>query len=52
MPTEQEILIIQKAAMYDLMPLFEQDPGKSYTVEEVKKIIDAYVAGSEGLNPQ
>ena len=50
MPTEKEILIIQKAAMFDLKRIFEENPDKSYTVEEVKKIIDAYITGAESLN--
>lgn len=47
MSSEREILVAQKAAMYDLKRILEQDPNKTYTVEELKKIIDAYIAGSE-----
>ncbi|MCI8414191.1 MAG: hypothetical protein HFF00_01010 [Ruminiclostridium sp.] len=45
MPTEKEILMIQKATMFDLKQILEADPDKTYTVEELKKIIDAYIAG-------
>lgn len=45
MPTEKEILMIQKATMFDLKQILEGDPDKTYTVEELKKIIDAYIAG-------
>ena len=47
MPSEKEILIIQKAAMYDLKLILEKDPGKTYSVEELKEIIDAYIAGAQ-----
>jgi len=45
MPAEKEILIIQKATMYDLMKLLEADPDKTYTVGELKKLMDSYIAG-------
>ena len=35
MPTEKEILMIQKATMYDLKKILEADPDKTYTVEEL-----------------
>ncbi len=47
MATEKEILMFQKAAMFDLKRILEADPDKTYTVEELKKIIDAYIAGAE-----
>ena len=47
MPSEAEIAIIQKAAMYDLIEILETDPEKHYTTEELKKIIRAYIAGTE-----
>lgn len=44
MPTEKEILIIQKAAMFDLIDIFESNPEKeNYTPEEIKTIIKAYL---------
>ena len=46
MPTEKEILMIQKATMYDLKKILEVDPDKTYTVEELNKIIDSYIAGA------
>ena len=47
MPTEKEIVIIQKATMYDLKRILEADPDKTYSVEELKKIIDSYITGVE-----
>ncbi len=47
MPTEKEIVIIQKATVYDLKRILEESPDKTYTVEELKKILDAYITGVE-----
>ena len=47
MPTEKEIVIIQKATVYDLTRILEESPDKTYTVEELKKILDAYITGVE-----
>ncbi|MCI9553021.1 MAG: hypothetical protein HFE94_05750 [Acutalibacter sp.] len=48
MPTEKEILIIQKAAMFDLIDILESDDGKdSYTTEELKALIRAYLKGAK-----
>ena len=47
MPGEKEILIIQKAVMYDLKLILEKDQGKTYSVEELKEIIDAYISGAQ-----
>ena len=47
MPSEKEILIIQKAAMFDLKRILEAHPDKTYTVDEIKQIIDTYITGAE-----
>lgn len=48
MPSEKEISIIQKATIYDLQKILESgEEGKTYTVDELKKIMDAYVKGTE-----
>ncbi|MDE6996782.1 MAG: hypothetical protein K2P04_02755 [Oscillospiraceae bacterium] len=47
MPTEKEIAIIQKAAMYDLIQILKKQPDKSYTVEELEALIAAYLTGAE-----
>ena len=43
MPTEKEVILIQKATMYDLKRILEQEPDKTYTVEELKQLIDSYI---------
>lgn len=47
MPTEKEIVIIQKATIYDLIRIIEADPDKTYTAEDIKKILDAYITEVE-----
>lgn len=47
MPTEKEIMIIQKATIYDLQRILEKEPKKSYTVEELKALLNAYITGAE-----
>lgn len=44
--TDTEILLVKKAAMFDLLRIFGWDREKSYTVEEIQTLIMAYVAGS------
>ena len=45
MQTENERKDVQKAMAYDLLKLFEETPDKTYTYEEIKKLIDAYISG-------
>ena len=45
MPIENERKDIQKAMAYDLIRIFEKDPEKTYTAEELKRLIDAYISG-------
>lgn len=45
--TETELKNLQKAMAYDLIRIFEQDPNKTYTAEELKKILDAYITGAQ-----
>lgn len=47
MPSEKEIAIIQKATIYDLQKILENgEEGKTYTVEELIKLMDAYIRGA------
>lgn len=39
--------MVQKATMYDLKRILEKNPDKTYTVEELKQLIDAYIQGME-----
>lgn len=46
-PSEKETLMIQKATIYDLQKILEQgEPDKTYTVEEIKELMDAYIRGA------
>ena len=45
MPMAQENLDIKKAMAYDLLIILQANEGKTYTAEEVVKIIQAYIAG-------
>ena len=44
MPTSQESLDIKKAMAYDLL-LIVNGGKDTYTADEIKKIIEAYIAG-------
>ena len=47
MPTKEDYLNIRKATIYDLLQLVEKDPNKTFTVEEIKAIFNAYIAGAQ-----
>lgn len=47
MPSDDWSLIVQKATIYDLMRIIKEDPNKTYTQEELKKLFDAYITGAE-----
>lgn len=47
MPTEKEIIMLQKATVYDIRRILEKEPEKTFTLEELKRILDAYIAGVE-----
>ncbi len=44
-PTAQESLDTKKAMAYDLNIILKAEPGKTYTAEDIEKIIQAYIAG-------
>lgn len=46
-PTEKERQDVQKSMAYDLVRLLEKDQDKSYTVKELKDIIDSYITGTQ-----
>ncbi|MBQ9411982.1 MAG: hypothetical protein IJU29_02665 [Oscillospiraceae bacterium] len=45
MSTEKEAVFIQKATVYDLQKILEKDPNKTYTVDEIIALLDAYISG-------
>lgn len=49
MPTEKETIMIQKATIYDIQKIFKgrRAEGKTYTLEEIEEVTDAYVTGLE-----
>ncbi len=47
MPSEKEIIIIQKATVYDLLKILKKDADKQYTVAELENLIDVYITGLE-----
>lgn len=47
MPTEKERSDVQKAMAYDLIRIFEENPDKTYTVTDLKKLIDTYITGAQ-----
>ena len=48
MSTEMEVAIVKKAAVYDLIDIIESRPDKqTYTPEEIKTLMKAYVKGIE-----
>ena len=49
MSTEREILVAQKAAMFDLIQILKQQPDKAYTVDELESLIVAYIKGAEQI---
>ena len=48
MPSEKEIIMIQKATVYDLIRIIKDQPEKeNYTPAELEKLLDAYIRGVE-----
>lgn len=47
MPPNEWSLIVQKATVYDLMRIIKEEPGKTYSQEELEKLFDAYITGAE-----
>ena len=47
MSSEKEMLMVQKATVYDLMRIIKENPDKTYAVEELEQLLDAYIQGVE-----
>ena len=39
--------MIQKATVYDLQKIIEQGEKETYTTEEIKELMDAYILGAQ-----
>lgn len=46
MQEENERKDVQKAMAYDLLRILEKNPEKTYTMAELKALIDAYISGA------
>lgn len=48
MPSKEEIAVVRKATVYDLQKILDKgEKGKTYTAEEIKELMDAYIVGAE-----
>lgn len=47
MPTAIERRDIQKAMAFDLLQMLRADPDKMYSVDELEKLITAYITGGQ-----
>lgn len=47
MPSEKELVMYQKATIYDIIRLIKKDPEKAYTAEELEELLNAYAEGLE-----
>ena len=47
MPIERELIMYQKATVLDLLEILKQDPEKTYPVDELEKMMFAYLKGLE-----
>lgn len=45
MPTERESNDVKKAMAYDLLRVIEASEKESYSKEEIKEIVNAYITG-------
>jgi predicted metal-dependent enzyme (double-stranded beta helix superfamily) len=43
MPTKDELIVVEKAVIYDLMDILDKNPNKTYTVDEIKQLMKAYI---------
>jgi predicted metal-dependent enzyme (double-stranded beta helix superfamily) len=47
MPTKEEMTVVEKAVIYDLMDILDKNPDKTYTVDEIKQLMKAYITRTE-----
>jgi hypothetical protein len=43
MSMHDEIIVVQKATVYDIQRILKENPGKTYTEEEIIQLLDAYI---------
>lgn len=45
---KKRLQVVRKATVYDLQKILDKgEKGKTYTVDEIKDLMDAYVVGAE-----
>ena len=48
MPSNEKIAVVRKATVYDLQKILDNGvKGKTYTAEEIKELMDAYIVDAE-----
>lgn len=47
MPSEKELIMYQKATIYDIIRLIKKDPEKTYTADELEAMLNVYAEGLE-----
>ena len=48
MPNKEEIAVVRKATVYDIQRILDKGgKDKTYTVDEIKELLDAYVTGAD-----
>lgn len=46
-PSEKELIMYQKATAFDILDLIESSPKQTYTPEELRELVKAYIKGLE-----
>lgn len=47
MLSEKELIMYQKATIYDVIRLIKKNPEKTYTADELETLLNAYAEGLE-----
>lgn len=46
-PSEEELVMYQKATVLDLLQIIKKEPHRSYSPEELEELMLAYIKGIE-----
>jgi len=44
---KEDVLIVQKAMIYDIKRILKADSDQPYTIDEIEAVLDAYIAEKE-----
>lgn len=47
MPSEKELVMYQKATIYDVIRLIKREPDRTYTADELEALLNTYAEGLE-----